>query len=107
MCLPGLSCVAISPPVTGIGGPTSQIRGPARPAPYIVAGVLITVAIVVPLIVPLYARRTPELFGFPFFFWFQIALMFVDAFLVAVSYKLVVTEDRRRRAAVRKPESTR
>ena len=36
---------------------------------------LLAPAVVVPLLVPLYDRIDPELFGFPFFFWFQLALI--------------------------------
>ena len=36
---------------------------------------LLAPAVVIPLLVPLYDRTDPELFGFPFFFWFQLALI--------------------------------
>jgi hypothetical protein len=81
--------------------PEIPTRGPARPAPYVVAGVLIAVAIVLPLCVPLYARMNPTLGGFPFFYWYQLAWVVVDAGLVSASYLIVKKEDDRRRAAVR------
>ena len=37
--------------------------------------VLLAPAVVLPLLVPLYAKEDPTLFGFPFYFWFQLALI--------------------------------
>jgi hypothetical protein len=76
-------------------------RGPARRGPYVVSGVLILVGIVVPLIVPVYARATPALAGIPFFYWYQMAWVFGDAILLAICYVLISREDRRRRDVVR------
>jgi hypothetical protein len=36
-----------------------------------------------------YARQTPELFGFPFFYWYQFAWVFLTAGITAVVYFLV------------------
>ena len=36
-----------------------------------IAAVLLMIPIVALLWVPSYAREDPELFGFPFFFWYQ------------------------------------
>jgi hypothetical protein len=33
-----------------------------------------------------YARATPELFGFPFFYWYQIAWILITGLLTAVAY---------------------
>ena len=35
---------------------------------------------------PLYARHDPELFGFPFFYWYQFAWVIVAAALTLVVY---------------------
>jgi Protein of unknown function (DUF3311) len=37
----------------------------------------------------LYARSTPALFGFPFFYWYQFAWVFVTAAITALVYRLV------------------
>jgi hypothetical protein len=37
----------------------------------------------------LYARQTPELFGFPFFYWYQFAWVFLTAAITVVVYFLV------------------
>jgi hypothetical protein len=56
-----------------------------------VAGILL-VAIVVPLLVPTYDQIDPRLFGFPFFYWYQLAWVFLAAGLVAVSFLLLKRE---------------
>ena len=33
-----------------------------------------------------YSRPTPELFGFPFFYWYQIAWILLSAVLTAIVY---------------------
>jgi uncharacterized protein DUF3311 len=35
---------------------------------------------------PLYARHDPELFGFPFFYWWQFAWVIIGAGLTAIVY---------------------
>jgi len=42
---------------------------------------------VVALWVPLYNRIEPELFGIPFFYWFQTSLIVVTALLTALAYR--------------------
>jgi uncharacterized membrane protein YhdT len=39
----------------------------------------------------MYARQTPELFGFPFFYWYQMAWILLTGLITAVVY-LVVRE---------------
>jgi len=34
----------------------------------------------------IYSRPTPEIFGFPFFYWYQIAWILLSAVLTAVVY---------------------
>lgn len=36
----------------------------------------------------LYARTTPELFGFPFFYWYQFAVVIATALLTGLVYRL-------------------
>ena len=38
------------------------------------------------LIPPIYARKDPELFGFPFFYWYQFAWVIVAAALTILVY---------------------
>lgn len=76
-------------------------RGPARPGPYVLVGLLLTIGIVLPLIVPMYARSDPTLIGLPFFYWYQMAWVLIDAALLLICHRIVLREDRRRRAAIR------
>ncbi|MCX7521432.1 DUF3311 domain-containing protein [Microbacterium sp. STN6] len=77
-------------------------RGPARPAPYVISAILILIAIALPLIPPIYARAEPALFGIPFFYWYQMLWVLIDAGLLWICYALMTREDRRRREVVRR-----
>jgi predicted membrane protein len=90
--------------MTSLDSPT---RGPARPGPYIISGILIAVAIIMPLLVPMYARHDPVLWGIPFFYWYQLLWVFIASGLLAIAYLIMRKEDRRRRAAVRGEEGDR
>jgi hypothetical protein len=71
--------------------------------------VLLTPAVVVPLLVPLYDSEDPTLFGFPFYFWFQLALIPAAVILTAIAFVLAKGADRRDREAhgTRRGESER
>jgi uncharacterized protein DUF3311 len=43
--------------------------------------------------VPIYNFREPELFGFPFFYWYQLAWVPVAALLTWVAYRTYADED--------------
>ena len=53
------------------------------------ATVLIVVAIAIPLIVPIYARSTPKLGDFPFFYWYLLVLVPVIAILCGSTFLLL------------------
>ncbi len=40
-----------------------------------------------------YARQSPTLFGFPFFYWYQFAWVFLTAAITALVYVLVKDEN--------------
>ena len=63
--------------------------------------VLLTPAIVLPLLVPLYDQIDPTLLGFPFFYWFQFALIVMSSCLTLVAYRLSKVAHERYRAARR------
>ena len=71
--------------------------------------VLLAPAVIVPLLVPLYDSEEPTLFGFPFYFWFQLALIPVAVVLTFVAFALATTADKRDREAhgTRRGESER
>ena len=55
--------------------------------------VLLIPAVVLPLLVGVYDRTDPELWGFPFYYWFQFLLIPIVAVLTSVAYWLTRTED--------------
>lgn len=61
--------------------------------------VLLIPAVVLPLWVPLYDRVDPKLGGFPFFFWFQIALIGVAVLLTSLAMVVASRADRLDRVA--------
>ena len=61
--------------------------------------VLLAPAVVVPLLVNVYDREDPTLGGFPFYFWFQLAMIPTAVVLTVVAYYLAKGADRRDRAA--------
>ena len=63
------------------------------------AGVALATAIVVPLLVWTYAKTDPELWGIPFFFWYQFLLVVGSVVLTSIAYKLVIDHERKRRLA--------
>ncbi len=69
-----------------------------KPA-YWISGVVLAIAIVVPLLVSTYAKDKPRLWGFPFFYWYQFLWVFLSAILVSIAYRLVIAEEHKRRAA--------
>ena len=66
---------------------------PAKsPAIRITVAVTLTVAVGGALCVPIYAHIQPKLGDFPFFYWYQLILVPVTAFLCWISYLLLRTE---------------
>jgi hypothetical protein len=69
--------------------------------PYVISGVALAIAIILPLLVPTYASKTPTLAGFPFFYWYQMLWVPICAALIGLSYVLMTREDKRRRAVLK------
>ena len=67
--------------------PTAQI---------VAVAALILVPIVALMWVSSYARRGPELAGFPFFYWYQFCWVFVTAILTSIAYRIIVAHERQR-----------
>jgi uncharacterized membrane protein len=55
--------------------------------------VVLAPAVVLPLLVGVYDRADPELFGFPFYYWFQFALIPLAAVLTITAYRLTRGEE--------------
>lgn len=60
-----------------------------NPATLAAVAVLLTVSIAGSLWVPIYARLTPKLGPFPFFYWYQLALVPAVALLSWICYLLL------------------
>jgi membrane protein implicated in regulation of membrane protease activity len=56
---------------------------------YLVCAVLLLAPFVALLWVSSYAKETPRLLGFPFFYWYQLLWVLVSAVLTYVAYLLV------------------
>jgi branched-subunit amino acid ABC-type transport system permease component len=56
------------------------------PATRITVAVLLLIGALGPLAVPLYRRTSPELGGWPFFYWYQIIWIPVTAILLTAAY---------------------
>lgn len=56
--------------------------------PWAVVGILLAVGIIVPLLVPLYDSETPTFIGFPFYYWFQFALIPVVSALTYIAFRI-------------------
>ena len=59
-------------------------RGESRGA--LMKYLLLLAPCIVAVWAPLYNRVDPQLFGLPFFYWFQLALVLVSALVTAVVY---------------------
>jgi hypothetical protein len=49
---------------------------------------LLVIPIVLPLLTFIFNRRTPTLAGFPFFYWFQLALVLAGVGATALVYQM-------------------
>jgi Protein of unknown function (DUF3311) len=79
--------------------PSAPAGRRSSPGLWVVVAVLLLPAIVVPLWVPLYDKTDPTLWGFPFFYWFQFAMILMSAALTLVAYLVSLAAERRRGGA--------
>jgi hypothetical protein len=56
----------------------------------VTAGVLLAIPVLALLIVPIYARSAPELWGFPFFYWYQFAWVFLASAFTATAHSVIL-----------------
>jgi membrane protein implicated in regulation of membrane protease activity len=68
----------------------ARTRPPGRnPAVWVAVSILIIIGIAGTLWVPIYARTTPKLGDFPFFYWYQLIWVPVVAILSWLAYLLL------------------
>ena len=60
---------------------------------------LLLVGIVLPLLVPIYNKVEPTLFGWPFFYWFQLLLVGVGVISTVIVYRMTRRSSTDRAAA--------
>lgn len=68
---------------------TQYAHSRKSPATWTAVTVLLAIAIFVTLWIPLYARSTPKLGPFPFFYWFQLIWVPLTALLCRICYQLL------------------
>jgi hypothetical protein len=56
--------------------------------------VLLAIPVLALLLVPIYARKGPELWGFPFFYWYQMLWVLICGLFTGAAY-LLIERDRR------------
>lgn len=79
--------------------PENEISTPPRVTPArVVAAICVVVPFVAVLAVPLFNKRTPEVAGFPFYFWWQLLWVVLTAALMALAYVVVRREELARKA---------
>ncbi|MCW2599914.1 MAG: rane protein [Frankiales bacterium] len=77
--------------------PASRHAVPARATgTYVICAVLLLAPFVALLWVSSYAKVSPRLFGFPFFYWYQLMWVLISAVCTYVSYVLVRRVEPRR-----------
>ncbi|HET8560788.1 MAG TPA: DUF3311 domain-containing protein [Marmoricola sp.] len=74
----------------GAGGRGRDGVPPTNYSLLVAAGVLLVIPVVALMWVSSYARETPKLGPFPFFFWYQFAWVIVCALMTYGAYRLVL-----------------
>ena len=70
--------------------PTSNGRRTPPPTGIRVAAlVLVLIPVVALMLVPTYTKQTPRLWGFPFFYWYQLMWLFLGTGCVVAAYYLL------------------
>jgi hypothetical protein len=72
----------------------TKVRNVTKPTPLPLATkIAVAVLLVIPCAalaaVPLYSRETPELWGWPFFYWFQLSWVLITPVLTYLAYVLL------------------
>jgi hypothetical protein len=78
---------------------SSEHKRPGLTGPWVVVLVLLAPAVVLPLLPGIYAKEEPTLWSFPFFFWFQFALIVLSTILTSLAFLVASRADRSDRVA--------
>jgi hypothetical protein len=66
---------------------------PNRPLPAatkVTAGILLAIPLVALALVPTYSSETPKLWGFPFFYWYQLLWVLITPIFTWSAYRVIV-----------------
>lgn len=55
----------------------------------VVVGVLLAIPCAALAAVPMYSRETPTLWGWPFFYWYQVMWVLITPVLTYLAYRLI------------------
>ncbi|MHB1710568.1 MAG: DUF3311 domain-containing protein [Acidimicrobiales bacterium] len=77
---------------------SDPLRFADAPWTYVLTTVMLGSAMVALLWVPSYAKATPSLGGFPFFYWYSLLWLLINAAMQFGAYQLLVVRPRRRGA---------
>ena len=66
------------------------------PGTYTIAGALLLSTMVALLAVPTYAHLTPAFEGIPFFYWYSVLWLIINAVLQVITYQMLARLGRRR-----------
>jgi membrane protein implicated in regulation of membrane protease activity len=61
----------------------------------VAAGILVLIPVVALMLVPTYTKATPRLWGFPFFYWYQLLWLVLSTACVVAAYFLLNRTTRR------------
>jgi hypothetical protein len=63
--------------------------GPLPTGTKILAGVLLAIPMLALALVPVYSRQTPVLWGFPFFYWYQLLWVVLASAFTYAAYVVI------------------
>jgi hypothetical protein len=69
--------------------PPSAGQQPLPTGTALLAGVLLAIPVIALLLVPTYANEDPHLWGFPFFYWYQFAWVFLASGFTFAAYAAI------------------
>jgi Protein of unknown function (DUF3311) len=87
---------------------TQPDRSGRSPVVWAVVTVLLAAGVAGPLVVPIFARSSPKLVSFPFFYWYQLIWIPLVAVLTSLAYLLTRKASRgARRPSLRRRDESR
>ena len=78
---------------------------PSKKWMFVAAGFLLAITVIALMWVSTYAKQTPRIGGFPFFFWYQFLWVFLCSAMTYAAHRLVLAA--RKKDGVRREEGDR